>query len=133
MKEETREKIDQLYSTGNLGYAYIYPKGSSGWNECLMFELSPANIANVVYTNAFTANKVEITDMLDRLVCKSIMGGFLDQCPNQELCKDIIKVLAPLQLGEAEPQEVLNATCEEMSEYMREEDEMVTMAEISMM
>ncbi len=53
MKAETEKKIEQLYDQGNLGYAYIFPKGSEGWDERLTFHLSPENIANVLMGNAY--------------------------------------------------------------------------------
>ena len=133
MNEETREKVERLYEQGNLGYAYIFPKGSTYWNEKLMFQLIPEDIANVVMSNAYTAEKVVVTDMADNLVCNSMFGGFLDQCPNQNLCKEIVSVLMPIQMGDAESKEVMYATNEEMNEYLMAEDEMVTMAEMSMM
>ncbi len=74
-----------------------------------------------------------MTDMLDRLVCESTYGGFLFQCPDQNLCKEIIEELAPLQMGEKEPEVVLYATLEETDAYYAHENEQMTMAEIDMM
>ncbi|MFI3226635.1 MAG: resolvase [Clostridia bacterium] len=133
MKAETEKKIEQLYDQGNLGYAYIFPKGSERWDERLTFHLSPENIANVLMGNAYSAEKVVVTDMLDNLVCDSMFGGFLNHCPDQNLCKDIVGYLAPIQMGETEVKDVLSATDAEMNEYLMAEDEMITSYEISMM
>ena len=116
MKTETEKKIEQLYDQGNLGYAYIYPKESKYWNEWLTFHLSPDNIANVLMGYAFTADKVVVTDLLDNSVCDSMFGGFLNHCPNQDLCMEIIEYLLPIQMGETEVKEVLSVTDDEMYE-----------------
>lgn len=45
--------------------------------------------------------KIVLTDMFDRLILDT-MGSFINNCPNQELCKNIIPLLAPIQMGEKE-------------------------------
>ena len=56
----------------------------------------------------------------------------MNLCPNQNLCREILKSLAPIQMGEAEPGEILAVDRDTADEYFMEEDQAVTMAEISM-
>lgn len=55
-----------------------------------MFNMTPENIANFIGKYAYTADKVILTDMCDRLIVESIYDGFIMNCPNQELCRKII-------------------------------------------
>ena len=72
-----------------------------------------------------------VTDMLDRLILDTT-GRFLNRCPNQNLCREILKFLAPIQMGEAKPGEILAVDRDTADEYFMEEDQAVTMAELSM-
>lgn len=38
------------------------------------------------------------TDMVDRLILDTY-GGFINTCPDQKLCAEIIPYLAPIQMG----------------------------------
>lgn len=77
------------------------------------------------------ARQMIVTDMLDRLILDTA-GGFLNRCPNQNLCREILKSLAPIQMGEAEQGEILVVDRDTADEYFMEEDQAVTMAELSM-
>ncbi|WP_159633302.1 hypothetical protein [Erysipelothrix anatis] len=70
------------------------------------FEDTPKNIANFITLNSF--HNCTITDTADTLILTSVVGGFVDQCPNQEYLKnELLPVLIPLQLGDVEPQEII--------------------------
>ncbi len=71
--------------------------------------------------------------MCDRLIVESIYGGFVMNCPNQELCRKIIPHLAPIQQCEIEPKDSPVATRDEMEELWNEEEMSVMEAEISML
>ncbi len=71
MDEKIIEKMQKLFDQKNQGYAYIYPQGLEQWNERCFLSLTPKNIANFINDRAFTAQKITMTDMLDRLVCES--------------------------------------------------------------
>ena len=47
-----------------------------------------------------------ITDMVDRLILDTY-GGFINTCPDQKLCSEIIPYLAPIQMGEKGSREIL--------------------------
>jgi hypothetical protein len=127
-REELYEMMDE-----KLGYAYVYEKGNNGKHTDYMFSMTPENIANFISKNAYSADKVILTDMCDRLIVESIYGGFIMNCPNQELCQNIISYLAPIQQFEIEPKDFPVATRDEMEELWNEEEMSVMEAEISML
>ncbi len=74
MNREWREKmtIEELYELqedGNLGYACVYKKGDNGMHTDYMFPMTAENIANFIGKNAYTADKIIMTDICDRLIC----------------------------------------------------------------
>lgn len=94
--------------------------------------MTPKNIANFLGSHQFDAKKIILTDMLDRLVLDTA-EGFIDNCPNKELCKQIIPVLAPIQMGEKEAEEFPIVTRQLHDEYIDMEEEAVMEATIAMM
>ncbi len=132
MNENDIRAVSKLLdkSQGFLGYAYLYPNDESQRKEFL-FEMTPENLANFIGAHQFDAEKMIFTDMLDRLILNT-SGGFIMDCPNQELCRKIIPILAPIQMGEAEAQEIQMITREQWDEYGRYEDRMATAAEYGM-
>lgn len=58
---------------------------------------------------------------------------FIDNCPNQELCKNVISLLSIIQTGEGQPEKFPIVTKAVYDEYCIWEDQMVTLAEISML
>lgn len=55
----TREELYELVDGSNLGYACIY-----------------------IGKNAYAADKIIMTDICDKLMCESVFGGFLMNCPD---------------------------------------------------
>lgn len=130
MDKKDRKIIEEeILGKDYAGYAYIYPL--SGGRQEYVFDMTPENIANFLGAHQFDAEKIVLTDMLDRLI-PNTTGGFIDQCPDQELCSRIIPFLAPIQMGETEAQEISMVTMEAFDEYGRLEDEMATEAEYGM-
>ncbi len=74
-----------------------------------------------------------MVDMCDRLICESVFGGFLMNCPDQDLCREIIIHLAPIQIGEAEPNDFPVATREEVEVFWDDEEEAVMRAEFRLL
>lgn len=97
-----------------------------------MFKMTAENIANFIGKNAFNADKIIMTDMCDKLICESIYGGDIVTCPDQNLCRDIIPHLIPIQQGEAGPKDFPIATRDEMEELWNAEEEAVMWAEFWM-
>ncbi|MEY8331223.1 hypothetical protein AALB81_18195 [Lachnospiraceae bacterium 48-33] len=133
MKQEDIEKVEKMLydSDGYMGYAYLYPI-DGGERKEFVFEMTPDNIANFLGAHQEDVEKIILTDLADRLILDTI-GGFIDRCPNQELCRQIIHVLAPIQMGEEEAKEIPIVNRETYDAYGRWEDGMVTAAELGML
>ncbi len=131
MKQEDIEKVEQAIDGFNVGYAYLYPNDDSARQE-YVFDMMPENIANFLGSHQFDAEKIVLTDMLDRLILDTT-GGFINNCPNQELCKNIITLLAPIQIGEKEATEFPMVTRELYEQYIDMEEQAVMEAEIRML
>lgn len=130
MNETLKEKVEKIMEEGNVGYAYLYPSNNAERQE-FVFSMTPKNIANFLGSHFLDASKMILTDQLDRLILDS-HGGFINCCPDQNLCKDILKYLVPIQMEHQDAEEFLMVTRDEYNEYGRWEDEQVTIAEMSM-
>lgn len=129
--EKERSMVEKILDTERVGYAYFYP--SDGGNRQEFFiSTTPENMANFLGSHFYDAEKMIITDMVDRLILDTY-GGFINTCPDQKLCAEIIPYLAPIQMGEKETGEILMVTKEESDMYFAAEDQAVTMAECQMM
>ena len=129
--DEKDQKIieDEILGKAHAGYAYIYPL--SGDRQEYVFDMTPEHIANFLGAHQYDAEKIVLTDMLDRLILNTI-GGFIDQCPDQDLCRRIVPLLAPIQMGETEAKEIPMVTMDSFNEYCNYEDETAAMAEYGM-
>ena len=131
MAEKEKSMVEKILDTERAGYAYFYP--SDGGNRQEFFiSTTPENMANFLGSHLYDADKMIITDMVDRLILDTY-GGFINTCPDQKLCAEIIPYLAPIQMGEKEAGEILMVTREESDMYFAAEDQAVTMAECQMM
>ena len=129
--EELKIIEEDILGKENAGYAYLYPI-NGGCREEYVFDMTPESIANFLGTNHYTAEKIVLTDMLDRLILDTT-GGFIMTCPDQELCRNIIPLLAPIQMGECEAEEIPMVSREVFDEYGFLEDQAVTAAELGML
>lgn len=132
MKDEDRQAVEDILknSDGQIGFAYFYPNDGSERKE-FFFDMTPEHIANFIGANFYDAEKIILTDMCDSLILKTF-GGFIDCCPNQELCQQILPLLVPIQMGEIEAKDFPHISRELFDEYGQWEDEMVTAAELGM-
>lgn len=130
MDEKSRKKVEKVLDEGNIGYAYLYPTEGSEVEQ-FVFSMKPENIANFLGSHYLDASKMILTDIADRLILDTF-GGFINCCPDQKLCAEVVNRLAPIQMGDEEAQEFLMITRDEYDAYGRWEDEQVTMAEMSM-
>lgn len=131
MKQEDIEKVEQAIDGFYVGYAYLSLNDDSARQE-YVFDMTPENIANFLGSHQFDAEKIVLTDMLDRLILDTT-GGFINNCPNQELCKNIISLLALIQIGEKEATEFPMVTRELYEQYTDMEERAVMEAEIRML
>jgi len=127
-REELYEIMDEI-----LGYAYVYEKENNNQHTDYMFSMIPENIANFIGKNTYTVDKVILTDMCERLIVESIYGGFIMNCPNQKLYRNIIPHFAPIQQCEIEPKDFPVATRGEMEELWNKEEMSVMETEISIL
>lgn len=130
MNQKEKQMVEQIMDTEAIGYAYLYPADGGSRKEYLI-STTPKNLANFVGSHFVDAEQMIVTDMLDRLILDTT-GGFLNRCPDQNLCCEILKSLAPIQMGETKPGEILAVDRDAADEYFMEEDQAVTMAELSM-
>ncbi len=122
--------VQDILDTESMGYAYVYPMDGGGRKE-YMLSLSSENLANFIGTYGFESEKIIVTDMFDRLVINTQMW-FLDTCPDQQFCWELIDSLAPIHMGECEAGIPLAVRREIADEYFWEEEQMVTAAELAM-
>lgn len=131
MDEKDKKSLKKKSSAKVMPGMHIFILFNGGRQE-YVFDMTPEHIANFLGAHQFDAEKIILTDMMDRLVLNTI-GGFIDQCPDQDLCRQIIPLLAPIQMGETEAKEIPMVTMEAFDEYGSLEDERVTAAEYGMM
>lgn len=131
MNKKDKQNVERVMDGFHVGYAYLYPN-NDGERQEYVFNMTPENIANFIGYHQLDSSKIILTDMLDRLILDTA-GGFINNCPNQELCKQIIPKLAPIQMGQAEAEEFPIVTREIYEEYCRLEEQAVMEAEISML
>ena len=124
----TRDELYELMEDGNLAYACVFRREDQGMHTDYMFKMTAENIANFIGKNAYTEVKIIMIDMCDNLICESVFGGFLMNCPDQNLCREIIPHLAQIQMGEAEPKEFPVAAREDMEQLLADEEEAVMQA-----
>ena len=99
MDEKTRDMMEKILESDRIGYTYFYPLAGGDRQE-FFISTTAENIVKFLSGHMFDAEKVIITDVLDRLILDTC-GGFLNNCPDQDLCREIIPYLAPIQQGEA--------------------------------
>ena len=127
MAEKEKSMVEKILDTERAGYAYFYPS-DGGKRQEFYISTTPENLANFLGSHYLDAEKMVITDICDRLILDTI-GGYINNCPDQELCRGIIPYLAPIQRGEKNAGEILMVTRDEADAYFMAEDEAVTMAE----
>lgn len=124
------EQVKKVMDGFHVGYAYLYL--NDGGSQEFVFDMTPENIANFIGSHFFDAEKMILIDMLDRLILNTI-GGFIDYCPDQDLCKKILPNLIVIQTGEVEAAKFPIVTREMFEEYCDMEEQAVMEAEISML
>jgi hypothetical protein len=101
-----------------IGYVY----GLDGERQEYYFEKSPSSIASFIMLKKENADRLLLTDTLDRLVLDTF-GEFINRCPDQKLLQDITKELVPMQLGEKEPVSIPIASAEEAQSYWNQQNQ----------
>lgn len=112
-----KEVLAQLLKK-DLIIGYVY--GLDGGRQEYYFEKSPSGIASFIMLKKKYADKIILTDTLDRLVLKTY-GEFINCCPDQKYLQEITKELVPMQLGDKEPVEIPIASVEEAQAFWSQE------------
>lgn len=111
MKKEVL--VELLMKDLIIGYVY----GLDGEQQEYYFEKSPSNIANFIMLKKGHANKMILTDTLDRLVLDTY-SEFINRCPDQRLLQEIANELVPLQLGVNEPVNIPVVSVDEALDFL---------------
>lgn len=101
-----------------IGYVY----GLDGERQEYYFEKSSSSIASFIMLKKENADKIVLTDMLDRLVLDTY-GEFINHCPDQRLLQEITRVLVPMQMGDKELVEIPIASAEEAQAFWSQENQ----------
>lgn len=75
MTQKEIDMIDKIFDGENVGYAYVYSDGNR-CSESFVFDMTPENIANFIRKHQTGVEKIELTDMLDRLILNTIGGVY---------------------------------------------------------
>jgi len=78
----TRDELYELMEDGNLGYACVFKREDHRTHTDYMFKMTAENIPNFIGKNAYTADKIIMTDICDSLICESIYYRFIMSCPD---------------------------------------------------
>lgn len=85
--------------------ANIYVKEGS-CSPALMIPYEAKSIASIIMQAAM-AEKILFTNIFDITEIKSVFGGLIMYCKNQEfLLTELLPALQPIQIGEADPEPV---------------------------
>ncbi len=131
LNEESIKMMHQIFDAERIGYVCLYPNDGGTRQESVL-ATTPENLANYVGSHFLDAEKMVVTDMCDRLILDTY-GGFINQCPDQNLCREINQHLVPIQMGDKEAGEILIVSRDAAEAYFAMEDEAVDMAECRMM
>lgn len=114
MAQEIQD-MESILRAGMVGYAYLYPHGEE-IPKVHVFCMTPENIANFIGQHRADCSEMTLTDRMDMTILTTF-GEFIDKCPNQELLREVLQHLVPIQMGEAVPKEVTSVTMDTYDLY----------------
>lgn len=104
----------------DLVVGYVY--GLDGERQEYYFEKSPSNIASFIMLKKEHADKIILTDTLDRLILNTF-GEFINRCPDQKLLREITKELVPIQMGDKKPDDIAIVSMEEAQAFWNHQEQ----------
>ena len=104
----------------DLVVGYVY--GLDGERQEYYFEKSPSNIASFIMLKKERADKIVLTDTLDRLILNTF-GEFINRCPDQKLLREITKELVPMQMGDKKPDDIAIVSMEEAQAFWNHQEQ----------
>lgn len=105
MCKDEMDRVMEILDSGRAGYAYLYP-GDGGDRQEFLIAWTPENIANLLGSPEYNAEKTVLTDMCGRLVLNT-WGRAINHCPDYKLRCQVISFLVPIQAGEREAGKIL--------------------------
>lgn len=115
-----KEALSELLNK-DLAIGYVY--GLDGDRQEYCFEKTPSHIASFIMLKKNSADKIVLTDTLDRLILNTF-GEFINRCPDQMLLQEITKELVPMQMGDKGPINIPIASMEEAQAYWSQENKL---------
>lgn len=131
MREEDIRLVERVLDADSAGYACIYP-GDGGESREYMLATTPENIALLLDSHMGMADRIVITDMLDRVVLEAA-GATIKGCSRLKLQADIMDQMIAIQTGAGKAGEALMVDKELAQVYFDEEDKRMCMGEVSML
>ena len=128
MTRREMQMVESVQDGWHVGYAYLYPINGSE-KRAFLFDMVPENIASFNYRNQHEARKIEITDMLDRLIFNIDSNGG-SRCQSRDLCQKVARSLQAIVDG-SEPAEFAIVTRSVYDEYCWLEEKAVMDATIA--
>lgn len=104
----------------DLVVGYVY--GLDSERQEYYFEKSPSNIASFIMLKKEHADKIVLTDTLDRLILNTF-GEFINRCPDQKLLREITKELIPMQVGDKKPDDIAIVSMEEAQAFWNHQEQ----------
>lgn len=104
----------------DLVVGYVY--GLDSERQEYYFEKAPSNIASFIMLKKEHADKIVLTDTLDRLILNTF-GEFINRCPDQKLLREITKELVPMQMGDKKPDDIAIASMEEAQVFWNHQEQ----------
>lgn len=104
----------------DLVVGYVY--GLDGERQEYYFEKSLFNIASFIMLKKEHADKIVLTDTLDRLILNTF-GEFINRCPDQKLLREITKELVPMQMGDKKPDDIAIVSMEEAQAFWNHQEQ----------
>lgn len=101
-----------------VGYVYRL----DGERQEYYFEKSPSSIASFIMLKKEHADKIVLTDTLDRLILNTF-GEFINRCPDQKLLREITKELVPMQMGDKKPDDIAVVSMEEAQAFWNHQEQ----------
>ncbi|MCQ1530087.1 recombinase family protein [Lutispora saccharofermentans] len=104
----------------DLVVGYVY--GLDGERQEYYFEKSPSNIASFIMLKKEHADKIVLTDTMDRLILNTF-GEFINRCHDQKLLREITKELVPMQKGDKKPDDIAIVSMEEAQAFWNHQEQ----------
>jgi hypothetical protein len=104
----------------DLVVGYVY--GLDGARQEYYFEKSSSNIAKFIMLKKEHADKIVLTDTLDRLILNTF-GEFINRCPDQKLLREITKELVPMQMGDKKPDDIAIVSMAEAQAFWNHQEQ----------